>query len=72
MIIDYEDFLSSVEHKGSYSLGPYNDSQSNVVLDPTDFHCMNKNSGNILQNTVSTFVFHRRKKVIQVWNNMTK
>ncbi len=39
----------------------------NVVLDTIDFHCVDKNR-NFLQNTVS--VFHKKKKVKQICNDM--
>lgn len=47
------DFLYNVEHRKTNNLQTFKKLQwksVSVVLDPTEFHCMNKYSLNILQN----------------------
>jgi len=45
-------FLSVKKSKGS-----------SIVLDSIDCHCLDKNSSNILQNILISYLFCRRKKV---------
>lgn len=40
-----------------------------AVIEPFDFYCMDQIKTAIFQNTVSSFVFYRKKRVIQVLEN---
>ncbi len=62
--------LYSLKHKRRFfwKMSPCSFS---IQLDPIDFHCMVKNSFNILQNIVVVVVFCcTGETVMQVWNNM--
>ncbi len=56
--------LSSVEHKRTVLFIQWT---KRTKLDPTDLHWMDKNN---IESLLKYLLFHRRKSVIQVWDNM--
>ncbi len=59
------DFTSSVEHKRRYFEECWY-----TVLVPVDFYYMDKKKPTEIFLKISSLMFHKNKKVIQVWNDI--